>query len=59
MVEPNFNLMLWILLITYSIGAISNIIAGLFEVEKSNKYGVADALLGIFELVLVLWIMIG
>lgn len=56
MIEPNFNLLLWIMLVTYTIGAFANIIAGILKLEKSKNYGVSDFVFGILELVLLVWV---
>jgi len=59
MIEPNFNLLLWIFLISTSIGAISRIVLGVSGVKKSINYGADDVVVGIIEMIIIVWVVIG
>jgi len=54
MIEPNFNVFLWILLISQIVRNISRIIAGLSGMEKSDHYSIGDTIGGIIWLILLL-----
>jgi len=58
MVSPNFELFLWILLITEFIVSLCKIGLGLLEAEKSTKYGAADVLNGIFWIIVILIVLL-
>ena len=54
MINPNFTLFLWVLLILIGIHSILDIILGLLEAEKRQHYGLPDVLDGIFWLVMLM-----
>jgi hypothetical protein len=54
LVEPNFGLFLWILLIVWLVDAVGNIVLGLLGEEQRQKYGAVDVVVGIICLVLAL-----
>ncbi len=58
MIEPNFNLMLWILFIIYSLKSVSQIILGITRAKKDLKYGSADVVAGIIALILMLVVLL-
>ena len=58
MIQPDFNMLLWIIFILYIINAMCNIVLGLLKTEKNKYYGVWDILNGIITLVLLAWVVI-
>ena len=58
MIEPNFNVFLWILLISQIVRNISRIIAGLSGMEVSSRYTIKDTMIGIIWLILLLGVML-
>jgi hypothetical protein len=58
LVEPNFGLFLWILLIVWLVDAVGNIVLGLLGEEKRQKYGAVDVVSGIICLVLALIVLL-
>ena len=54
MIQPNFNLMLWIILIVWVFEGIFKIIAGCLEWEKRKKYDVYDVVDGVIMILVVL-----
>ena len=58
MIEPNFNMFLWILLAYLILESVLKIIAGLLELEKGDHYSIGDAIMGVIWLILlfaVIW----
>ena len=53
MVEPNFNLMLWIMLILWAINAIAGMLMGIVKEGEPKEYGIGDSVMGVLILVLV------
>lgn len=58
MIEPDFNLMLWIILITGIISAIANIIMGVEGTEKHTHYGYGEIIIGSINLILLGWVIL-
>ena len=58
MINPNFTLFLWVLLILIGIHSILDIVLGLLEVEKRQRYGLPDVLDGVFWLVMLVVIFL-
>lgn len=58
MIQPDFNLLLWIMLIGFVISAIARIIAGACKIEKQTKYGNGDLIVGLIELFIVVWVVL-
>jgi hypothetical protein len=50
--------MLWIMLVSYTIGAISSIVLGALGAEKSQRYGGVDIIFGIISLCLIGYVML-
>lgn len=46
MIDPNFDLLLWIIVIFYGVSGVMAIIAGALESEKSDVHGIVDVLVG-------------
>ena len=59
MIEPNFDLMLWIIFVTYIIKAIAQLISGAIGMEKEKKYDGGDVLAAIVALGLMAWVAFG
>ena len=47
MIEPNFNLLLWIIFIFYGVSGVMAIIAGALGSKKSDVHGIVDVLVGL------------
>ena len=58
MIQPNFDLMLWILFVVMSLKAIFQIVAGAMKIEKDKRYDGGDILAGIIWLIIVVIILI-
>lgn len=58
MIVPNWNLFLWILLITWILESIARIILGAIEKERPEKFGTVDIIMGIIDLILVILVFI-
>ena len=58
MIQPNFELFLWILLIIIAIKAILNIVLGLLEVERSERYGIGDIIDGFIWLIIIIVVIL-
>jgi hypothetical protein len=58
MIAPNFNLFLWIMLVALAFNSICKIILGITGTEKSDKYGIADILDGIFWLIIIIVVLL-
>lgn len=59
MSEPNFNAMLWIILILWVIKAVCDILAGAYRIEKETRYGTQDVIAGLVTLAIVGYIILG
>jgi hypothetical protein len=55
---PNWNLFLWILLITWILESIARIILGAIGEERPRKFGTTDIIMGIIDLILVILVFI-
>lgn len=58
MIQPNFDLLLWIILASFLIGAVARIIAGAIKLEKDTRYGNGDVIFGLIELFILAWVML-
>lgn len=58
LVTPDFQLLLWLILISWAVNAIFYIIAGSMGLEKDDRYGVGTAVVGIINLVAILAVLI-
>jgi len=58
MIQPNFDLMLWIIFIFWIISAVFRIIAGAVRFKKTDNYDEGDIVIGIFMLCLVIIILL-
>jgi len=58
LVEPNFGLFLWILLVMWLLDAVAHIVLGLLGEEQRQKYGAVDVVVGIICLVLALIVLL-
>lgn len=58
MIQPNFDLMLWVILILWIASSIFRIIAGAVKLKKSDTYDEGDVVIGIFMLILVIVILL-
>jgi hypothetical protein len=58
LVEPNFGLFLWILLVVWLVSAVADIALGLLGEEKRQRYGAVDVVFGIIQLILVLIVLL-
>jgi hypothetical protein len=58
LVEPNFGLFLWILLVMWLLDAVAHIVLGLLGEEQRQKYGAVDVVSGIICLVLALIVLL-
>ena len=58
MIQPNFDLMFWVILILWIISAVFRIIAGAVKFKKSDTYDEGDVVIGIFMLILVIIILL-
>ena len=52
MIEPNFNLLLWIIFIAYGISGIGSIVGGAIGGPKPRNYGIPDVLVGLVMLLI-------
>ena len=57
MIQPDFNLLLWIMLVSFLISAIASIIAGACKIEKQPHYGNGDLIVGLIELFIIAWVI--
>jgi hypothetical protein len=57
-VTPNFDNLLWIILIMSIIGNISSIILGLIYAEKKTHYGATDVISALISLSLIIWFVV-
>lgn len=58
MIEPNFDLLLWIWLILWGLKGISELILGCIGTEKDQKYGGLDIVSGLITIILILWVLV-
>ncbi|HUS50653.1 MAG TPA: hypothetical protein VMZ91_10840 [Candidatus Paceibacterota bacterium] len=58
MIQPNFNLMLWIIFFSLGLKGIGQIILGSIGKEKTTKYGGDDVVAGIFALIIFVIVLI-
>jgi len=58
MIQPNFDLMLWLILIFWIISAVFRIVAGAVKFKKPDTYDEGDVVIGIFMLILVIIILL-
>lgn len=56
--SPNFDLLLWLILIGWGIRGVLSIIAGAGKWEKTTKYDMGDVILGIIHLSLFIWVLV-
>jgi len=54
MIEPNFNLMLWIIFASWILKAICRIALGAAGKEKETKYDAGDVIVGVISLIIAL-----
>ena len=54
MIQPNFDLMLWFIFISWVAGAICRIGLGAAGKEKETKYDAGDVVMGVMVLILAL-----
>lgn len=52
MIEPNFDLFLWILLMLYGFIGVANIVSGAMRYSKPKNYGTLDVLSGLLMLLI-------
>ena len=52
MIEPNFNLLLWIIFVVYGLAGLVSIIQGAIGTKKSDSYGISDVFTGLFMLLI-------
>lgn len=57
MIEPDFNLLLWLILIMNFFSAIAHIICGAVHKEKDRYYDGGDVILGLIMLIVLFYIM--
>ncbi len=54
MIQPNFDLMLWVILIGWAIKSICRIALGAANKDRATKYDAGDVIAGIISLIIVL-----
>lgn len=52
MIEPNFNLLLWIIFVVYGLAGLASIIQGAIRTKKSETNGIIDVFTGLFMLLI-------
>ena len=59
-INPDFNLFMWILLIIFAFRGIINVVGGLLQIDipKRKKCGAPEILWGIILLIFFIWIII-
>jgi len=58
MIEPNWNLFLWFILILWGISGISHIVLGAMKKKKDTHWDTTDIFIGITILIFVLLIIL-
>ncbi len=58
MMIPNFDLMLWIILVLWIINGIAGIISGIVWNNEDKTYGPSDVIMGIIILILAAWVIL-
>ena len=58
MIEPNFNLLLWVILIIFGLRGIAQLLLGCMQSKKDTKYGGGDIIAGIITLILFVIILL-
>ena len=58
MLTPNFNIMLWFILIIWFVRGIISIFAGALHIKKSEAYDFVDVIAGIIDLIIVFIIFV-
>jgi|GEM_PF-7037371 len=53
MIQPNWNLLLWFLLVGYVISGIINIYEGAVGAEKSMRHDYSDIIAGIIKIIFI------
>ncbi len=59
MIQPNFNLMLWIIFICYVMKGFAQILLGAQATKKETEYGLGDVVEGLILLALMVWVALG
>ena len=54
MIQPNFDLMLWIIFFSWILKSICRIGLGAAGQEKENKYSAGDVIVGVISLIIAL-----
>lgn len=59
-INPDFNLFMWILLIIFTLRGSVNVVSGLLQIDilKREKCGTLEILCGITALILFIWVII-
>ena len=58
MIQPNFNLLLWIMLVMITIDSVCKILLGLSGDKRLTEYGAGDVLEGMFWLVVCIIVLL-
>jgi len=58
MIQPNFNLLLWIMLVMTIIDSVCKILLGLSGDKRLTEYGAGDVLEGMFWLVVCIIVLL-
>ena len=57
MIEPNFNLFLWTMLIMFGIKALAQMLLGAMQSDKDTKYGGGDIIAGVVTLIILAFVV--
>ena len=58
MIEPNFTLLLWLLVLKMALDGVANIYAGAVKMEKPTKYSEGEIVVGIIQLIIIALILL-
>ncbi len=58
MITPNFNMLLWFIFIVSLINSVALIVAGCVGAERPHRYGIGEALIGGFQLAVLIYIWV-
>lgn len=59
MIEPNFNALLWFFFLAGLLNSVSRIITGSIHMKKESTYDTGDAVIGVAELAILIYIWVG
>ena len=52
MIEPNFDLLLWIIFIFYGISGVANVVIGAIGSKKPDTFGIGEVFVGLIMLLI-------